>query len=111
MLDFGVVRSTKGEDPLVTAPGQVIGTPASMAPELVAGTQGGPAADLYGLGCVAYWLLTGRQVFEGPNLMALLMQHASATPVPPSAHRSSIPKALDEIVLHCLEKKPQNRVN
>jgi serine/threonine-protein kinase len=65
----------------------------------------------YGLRCTAYWLLTGRQVFSAPNTVALLMQHTTATPEPPSTHNSSVPRNLDEIVLSCLEKKPENRVS
>jgi len=109
VLDFGVVRLTKGQDHLVTATGQLSGTPASMAPELLEGTQADPAADIYGLGCVAYWLLTGRPVFDAPNLMALLMQHAKKTPEPPSTHESAVPAELDEIVLECLAKAPDDR--
>ena len=109
VLDFGVVRLTQGEDHLVTATGQLSGTPASMAPELVQGAPADPAADIYGLGCVAYWLLTGKPVFEAPNAMALMMHHVTKTPEPPSAHDSSIHAALDEIVLRCLAKNPEER--
>lgn len=109
VLDFGVVRLAKGQDHLVTATGQLSGTPATMAPELMAGTQADSTADIYGLGCVAYWLLTGHLVFEAPSLMALLMQHATKAPEPPSMHNSSVPSELDEIVLCCLEKNPEDR--
>ena len=85
------------------------GTPASIAPELLEGTQADPAADIYGLGCVAYWLLTGRPVFDAPNLMAILMQHAQTTPESPSTHESTVPAELDEIVLDCLAKAPDDR--
>jgi serine/threonine-protein kinase len=109
VLDFGVVRLTEGQDHWATATGQLSGAPASMAPELVEGTQADTTADIYGLGCVAHWLLTGRPVFEAPNLMALLMQHATKAPEPLSTHEPKVPAELDEIVLECLAKSPEDR--
>ena len=109
VLDFGVVRLTDSQDHLVTATGQLSGTPACMAPELIEGTKADAAADIYGLGCVAFWLLTGKTVFDAPNLMALLMQHATKTPDAPSTYDASIPPEMDALVLQCLAKKPEDR--
>ena len=109
VLDFGVVRLTESQDHLVTATGQLAGTPATMAPEIIEGAQADAGADIYGVGCVAYWLLAGKPVFDAPNLMALLLQHRSKIPDAPSTHNSAVPKELDEIVLSCLAKDLQNR--
>lgn len=67
-------------------------------------------ADIYGTGCLTYWLLTGQLVFTGDTPMQLLTQHAHATPQPPSARTElPIPKELDAIVLACLAKNPSDR--
>jgi serine/threonine-protein kinase len=66
--------------------------------------------DIYGIGCVAYWLLTGQLVFTGDTAMKLIIQHAQATPKPPSERTElPIPKELDAIVLACLAKNPGDR--
>jgi serine/threonine-protein kinase len=67
-------------------------------------------ADVYALGCVAYYLLTGQLVFEGDTPMKMLMQHVHARPVPPSQRTElPVPRELDELVLACLEKNPRDR--
>jgi eukaryotic-like serine/threonine-protein kinase len=67
-------------------------------------------ADLYALGCVAYWLLTGETVFTGETPMATLIAHVQSTPVPPSQRTEIyIPPALDDLVLACLAKDPADR--
>jgi serine/threonine-protein kinase len=67
-------------------------------------------ADLYALGCVAYWLVTGRLVFDAPNALQLMFQHAHAEPVPPSRKTElPIPAGFDEVVLACLAKRPDDR--
>jgi serine/threonine-protein kinase len=66
--------------------------------------------DIYTLGCVAYWLLTGRLVFQAPNAIQLMYQHANAEPVPPSQRSElEIPPALDRVILACLAKHPDQR--
>jgi serine/threonine-protein kinase len=111
VLDFGVVRLTKGQDHFVTATGQITGTPACMAPELIDGSPANATADIYGLGCVAYRLLTGRNVFAAPTVMALMMQHATTAPDPPSKHNPLVPPELDEVILQCLKKNPLERMD
>lgn len=67
-------------------------------------------ADIYGTGCLTYWLLTGQLVFSGDTPMQFLTQHAYATAEPPSARTElPIPKELDAIVLACLAKDPADR--
>jgi len=114
VLDFGLVKALgEGEkqDVMLTAPNATAGTPAYMAPEMVLGTtRVDHRADIYALGCVAYWLLTGRLVFEAPNAMQVMIQHANAVPLAPSARvELPIPPALDAVVLSCLAKKPDDR--
>jgi serine/threonine protein kinase len=66
--------------------------------------------DLYAVGCLAYWLITGQLVFTGQTAMAILIQHTQAVPVRPSARTEmEVPPALDDIVLACLAKDPDNR--
>jgi serine/threonine-protein kinase len=114
VLDFGMVKS-RGEgsnaDTQLTAEHAVAGTPGFMAPEQVVGGQPVDArADIYAVGCVAYWLLTGKLVFEGKTAMDTMIQHAQATPVPPSRRTElDVPPALEEIVLACLAKDPDDR--
>src|SRR5262249_55468387 len=65
---------------------------------------------LYALGCVAYFLLTGAQVFSADTVLKVITQHLQATPLPPSARiQLPIPAALERLVLTCLAKKPNDR--
>ena len=109
VLDFGLVKTLDDSTVQVTAEGVLTGTPAYMPPERVLGGTADERSDLYSLGCVAYWMLTGRTVFSG-DPMAVMIHHARTAPAPPSkivAH--ALPAGLEEIVLACLDKAPQNR--
>jgi serine/threonine-protein kinase len=114
VLDFGLVKA-RGEsernESLLTAPNATAGTPAYIAPEVVRGDAViDHRVDIYALGCVAYWLLTGRLVFEASNALQLMFQHAQNTPVPPSKRiELDIPPAFDDLVLACLAKRPEDR--
>jgi serine/threonine protein kinase len=114
VLDFGLVKvrpRVLGGDSLVTLDHTTTGTPAYMAPEIIVGDADvDRRADVYAIGCVAYFLLTGQLVFEADTPMKMLMQHVHARPVPPS-HRTElrIPRELDQLVLACLEKDPAAR--
>ena len=89
VLDFGMVKSqrnSEGDDAetKLTGPDAVCGTPAFMAPEQVLGNRlVDGRTDLYAVGCLAYWLVTGQLVFKGQRAMEILMQHTQAVPVPP----------------------------
>ncbi len=114
VLDFGLVKAANEESPqdlTLTAPDATAGTPAFIAPEVVQGERPiDHRVDLYALGCVAYWLLTGRLVFEGSGQMQMMLQHLNATPLPPSERVDlEIPAALDQLVLACLAKNPDDR--
>ena len=109
VLDFGLVKTLDDTTAQVTAEGVLTGTPAYMPPERVLGVPADERSDLYSLGCVAYWMLTGRTVFTG-DPMAVMIHHARTMPAPPSkgvAH--PLPAGLDDVVLACLDKVPQNR--
>src|SRR5262249_25092805 len=106
VLDFGLVTSLKEGDANLTAEGALTGTPAYMPPERVLGADADERSDLYALGCVAYWLLTGKTVFSGQP-MEMMIHHARTAPVPPSQVAGvALPARLDEIVLACLQKAP-----
>ena len=111
VLDFGLVKIKHGSDTLSTAAHTTTGTPAYMAPETILGnTEVDRRADVYALGCVAYYLLTGQLVFEADSSMKMLMHHVNTPPVPPSQRSElPIPRELDELVLACLEKDPARR--
>jgi tRNA A-37 threonylcarbamoyl transferase component Bud32 len=114
VLDFGLVKLQEGGkagQSLVTMDQTTPGTPAYMAPETILGD--GPVdqrADVYALGCVAYFLLTGELVFHADTSMKMLMQHLHAQPVPPSQRTElPVPREFDELVMACLEKDPKLR--
>ncbi|HEU4365794.1 MAG TPA: serine/threonine-protein kinase [Candidatus Krumholzibacteria bacterium] len=114
VLDFGIVKTHRDTDEAQTAlTGQNVihGTPAFMAPEQALGhAEIDGRADIYSLGCVAHWLLTGKFVFTADTPTALLMKHISTPPAAPSACTElPIPASLDRLVLSCLEKDPANR--
>ncbi len=113
VLDFGLVKPIADrsvEHPLATQAGLIIGTPGYMAPEMALGDSVDGRADLYALGCVAYYLLAGHQVFDGSTAMQILSKHLQAAPVPPSERGAfTIPAGLDALVLACLAKKPEDR--
>jgi tRNA A-37 threonylcarbamoyl transferase component Bud32 len=111
VLDFGLVKPRADDESQVTTQLALKGTPAFMAPEQAQGDRVIDArSDIYALGCVAYWLLTGQRVFKGDNAMQMLVQHVYSAPTPPSAHAPHVvPPALDAIVMSCLEKDPDRR--
>jgi tRNA A-37 threonylcarbamoyl transferase component Bud32 len=112
VLDFGLVKSVTGmsEDSLATAAGLTPGTPAYMAPEMARGDPVDGRADIYALGCVGYFLLTGQMVFEAENAFQMIARHLSAEPVPPSVRGNvPLPRGLDQLMLACLAKQPSDR--
>jgi eukaryotic-like serine/threonine-protein kinase len=114
VLDFGLVKykdRRSVQQTLTIMQDHTTGTPAYMAPEIILGeAEVDRRADVYALGCVAYYLLTGQLVFEADTPMKMLMQHVSAVPLPPSQRTElPIPPELDAIVLACLQKDPNSR--
>jgi serine/threonine protein kinase len=113
VLDFGLVKSVMtppGEDSMATAAGLTPGTPAYMAPEMALGEGVDGRADLYALGCVAYFLLTGQLVFEATSGLQLIAKHMQEEPVPPSRRTElDLSPQLEQVVLACLAKRPEDR--
>ncbi|MBP9201846.1 MAG: serine/threonine protein kinase, partial [Gemmatimonadales bacterium] len=113
VLDFGLVKSVVTEGGGAshpTAAGFTAGTPAYMAPEVALGEAVDGRADLYALGCVGYFLLTGRTVFDGGHGLQLIARHLQERPVPPSTRAElPVPPALDRLLLACLAKRPADR--
>jgi serine/threonine-protein kinase len=113
VLDFGIVKTAGKAQPdgdVLTRERVVHGTPSFMAPEQALGGEVDARADIYALGCVAYWLLTGKHVFSGETTSAVMIQHIQAPPVAPSARTElPVPAAMDRIVLACLAKNPGDR--
>ena len=113
VLDFGLVKhgSDHPAGTELTLAGHTSGTPAYMAPEMALGRDEiDGRADLYAVGCVAYWLLTGQQVFSGDTPVATILQHVRETPIPPSSRTEvAIPPALETLILACLSKNPADR--
>lgn len=114
ILDFGLVKSAQSQgetDTKLTAEMLAGGTPAYMAPEQILGNRPIDArTDIYALGCVAYWLLTGQLVFEGKTAMEMMTNHVH-TPPPALSTRTelSIPDSVEQVILVCLEKEPKRR--
>jgi serine/threonine-protein kinase len=115
VLDFGLVKPQQQRaevEALRLTAGDIMGgTPAYMAPEQVLGDRPVDArTDIYAVGCLGYWLLTGQLVFEGETAMQLAMHHLQTPAVPPSARSElAVPRALDRLMLACLAKDPAHR--
>jgi eukaryotic-like serine/threonine-protein kinase len=111
LLDFGLAKPIASNgDVALTQEGTITGSPLFMAPEQASG-DGEPDArsDIYALGAVAYYLLTGRPPFEADNPVKLILAHAQKQVIPPSQLQPGIPSDLEAIVLKCLEKNPADR--
>jgi serine/threonine-protein kinase len=111
VLDFGLVKHVGEVSSQLTVDGVPSGTPAFMAPEMALDHRSVDGrADLYGVGCLAYWLLTGSLVFEGENAMSILLQHAKDRPRRPSERTElAVPANVEALVMWCLEKDPAAR--
>jgi len=109
VVDFGLVKEISRES---TGSTQVIlGTPHYIAPEGLTDPDGiGPAVDLYALGAVGYFLLTGRRVFDGKTHVDICIQHVTQPPKPMSEMtKRPVPPALEAIIMKCLSKRPADR--
>jgi len=114
VLDFGIAKLASelldDEDSLtLTQVGAMIGTPRYMSPEQCDGLDLTPAADVYSLGCILYEMLTGTVPFSGATPLAIAVRQTSEIPRSPRDFVSTIPAALEQVVLHTLEKRPEDR--
>lgn len=104
ITDFGIARV--GDQVPLTKTGQVMGTVQYLAPEQATGKPSTPATDLYSLGVVAYEALAGKRPFSGENQMAIAMAHINE--MPPALPEDIDPR-VQNLVLSCLAKKPNQR--
>ena len=110
VLDFGMVKEADATESSDITGGEIRGTPAFMAPEIAIHEDLDGRADVYGLGCVAFYLLTGRHVFEGDTAVNVLVHHIQTDPPRPSTvAEQAIPGALEDIVMACLAKRITDR--
>ncbi|MDY3560538.1 serine/threonine-protein kinase [Gemmata sp. JC673] len=109
VTDFGLAKRASADAQLTTT-GQVVGTPAYMAPEQARDSKEvGPAADVYSLGAILYFMLTGTAPFHADSVTDLLIKVVMEPPVPPRARRADVPADLEELCLRCLAKAPADR--
>lgn len=111
LLDFGLVKEFQAHtDVELTAASAIVGTPQYMAPESIRTPDAADArTDIYALGAVAYYLLTGVEVFDGKSMVEVCAQHLHEAPKPFATRGISVPAALEALVLSCLNKQPEDR--
>ncbi len=114
LLDFGLAKpvfADSGDDnPELTQEGAITGSPLFMSPEQATGEREADIrSDVYSLGCVLYFLLTGKPPYPYKKSVKVIIAHASEPVVPPREHRTELPIELEEIVLRCLEKDAEDR--
>ncbi len=111
VLDFGLVKTTSADEAGLTAANAVTGTPLYLSPEAVNHPEQVDArSDVYAIGAVGYFLLTGTPVFTGASIMEICLKHVQATPEPPSTRLGKpMNRALEDLVLRCLSKSPADR--
>ncbi|HZU97935.1 MAG TPA: protein kinase, partial [Planctomycetota bacterium] len=111
IADFGLARDVMSEDERLTKTGHSVGTPAFMSPEQVRARRDVDArADVYALGAILYFTLTGTDPFPAESIEELVRQILQDKPEPPSKHVASIPPAVDEVCLRALAKKREDRM-
>lgn len=108
-MDFGLARSVDPEDSSLTASGQMLGTPAYMAPEQAAAGAIDARADLFSLGCVLYRMSTGESPFARKSAMAMLLAVQNSTPPPPNSLRRDLPQSLSDLIMQMMAKKREDR--
>jgi len=111
VLDFGLVKAGQLRAPDKASANAVVGTPHFIAPEAVVNPAGvDPRGDIYSLGAVGYWLLTGKTLFESTEIQPLLDGHVNSPPKLPSERLGrQIHPGLERIIMSCLSKNPDNR--
>jgi tetratricopeptide (TPR) repeat protein/tRNA A-37 threonylcarbamoyl transferase component Bud32 len=112
VTDFGVAKAVAESTgkTVLTSLGVALGTPAYMAPEqAVADPHVDHRADVYAVGILAYEMLSGRLPFSASSPQAMLAAQVTEAPEPVTRHRTAVPEALNQVILHCLEKKPADR--
>jgi len=108
IMDFGLASSLAQKR--LTGKGVVLGTPDYISPEQVEGTGIDPRSDIYSLGVILYEMLTGQVPFVGDTALSIALKHKSETPRDPAELNPELPKALSLLILQCLEKDKQKRI-
>lgn len=108
ILDLGLAR-VNGDTGWQSWAGGVVGTPGFMSPEQATGKEIDQKSDLFSLGCVLYWLTTGRYPFQGPDLLSTLSALATVEPAPPTTECPGVPARVSDLVMRLLDKNPENR--
>jgi eukaryotic-like serine/threonine-protein kinase len=111
ITDFGLAKRLDTDSTAWTQDGAVLGTAGYMAPEQAAGRarEVGPAADVYALGAILYECLTGRPPFQADSWAQMLAQVLNDELMPPTRRQPNVPRELETVCLHCLEKAPDRR--
>ena len=113
VVDFGLVKDVRGAtpEPALTMADAITGTPLYMAPETVSAPETVDArTDIYALGAVGYWLLTGTHVFGGKSILEVCSHHLHSVPEPPSTRLGApVSSDLETVLLACLAKRPEDR--
>jgi serine/threonine-protein kinase len=108
IMDFGIAKVETARMKL-TATGQSFGTPLYMSPEQALGQEVDPRTDLFSLGAILYWLLTGRLAFGAESMMAIIGKVLHKDPPPPSTLRPEVPRDADYVIARALAKAPADR--
>jgi serine/threonine-protein kinase len=109
VTDFGIARAVSSST--ITNTGNVIGSVHYFSPEQARGGYTDEKSDIYSLGVVMYEMLTGRLPFEGDSPIAVALKHIQEVPEKPSSINNRIPKAIEDIILKCMEKEVSKRYN
>src|SRR5579885_499351 len=107
LADFGLAKALEGAQGL-TQTGSLLGTPEYMAPELSLGPAS-TSSDIYALGILLYQMVTGRVPFSAETPVATFWKHLRERPMPPSHFNPAIPRSVDLVILHALERDPRRR--
>lgn len=110
VTDFGLARSSSSSDAAsLSGSGEIVGTPAYMAPEQIQGEAITPAVDIYALGVVMYEMVTGRLPFSGNTPVAIALKRLQERPSSPREHVAGLDRKWESTILRCLEKDPARR--
>jgi serine/threonine-protein kinase len=113
VLDFGVAHMAREQTISPSGPGEtpadVVGTPAYLSPEMVTGEPVGARSDVYSVGAVLYFMVTGSPMFPGKSFRETLVAHTMQDPLPPNARVDGVSADLERVILKCIAKQPAYR--